>query len=72
MTDRAEAASTGVGATGVDVRPLSGHTGAEILGLDLARPLDAAEREIIARALDRWKVVFFRESEPFRSIPVFG
>jgi alpha-ketoglutarate-dependent sulfate ester dioxygenase len=44
----------------VRVRPMSGHTGAEIVGLDIARPLTAAQVELVQAALDRWKVVFFR------------
>ena len=49
--------------TSIDVRPLSGHTGAEILGVDLGRPL---EPEIVAQiraTLLQWKVVFFRDQE---------
>jgi taurine dioxygenase len=43
------------------VRPLSGHTGALIEGLDLSHPLSAIDRAVVAAALDRWKVVFFRD-----------
>jgi alpha-ketoglutarate-dependent taurine dioxygenase len=42
------------------VRPLSGHTGAEIDGIDIALPLSTEDRGVITDALDRWKVVFFR------------
>jgi len=42
-------------------RPLSGHTGALIEGIDLSRPLTPTERDTIADALARWKVVFFRD-----------
>src|SRR5215207_1725148 len=42
------------------VRPLSGHTGAEILGIDLSAPLTDDERQVVTDALARWKVVFFR------------
>lgn len=45
----------------VTVRPLSGFTGAEISGVDLARPLDAETVASIQSALDTWKVVFFRD-----------
>jgi taurine dioxygenase len=45
---------------GVDVRPLSGHTGAELLGVDLNDIDDGTVAEIRA-ALLRWKVVFFRD-----------
>jgi len=44
----------------VTVRPLSGHTGAEVGGVDLSRPLVADELDAITGALHRWKVVFFR------------
>lgn len=46
---------------GIDVRPISGHTGAEIHGVDLTAPLDDATVAAIREALLRWKVVFFRE-----------
>ncbi|MFN8050702.1 MAG: TauD/TfdA family dioxygenase [Acidimicrobiales bacterium] len=45
----------------VDVRPLSGHTGAELRGLDISRPLTDAERDVVTHALHRWKVVFLRD-----------
>lgn len=44
----------------VDVRPVVGHTGAEIAGVDLAGPLDAPVVAAIRAAVLRWKVVFFR------------
>jgi taurine dioxygenase len=46
---------------GIDVRPLSGHTGAEIHGIDLREDLDDAAVAEIRAALHRWKVVFFRD-----------
>src|ERR1700733_156448 len=46
---------------GITVRPLSGRIGAEIDGLDIARPLDPAGVEVVQKALDDWKVVFFRD-----------
>ncbi|KLL12321.1 MULTISPECIES: TauD/TfdA family dioxygenase [Protofrankia] len=46
---------------GIDVRPLSGHTGAEIHGVDLSQQLDDATIAEIRSALLRWKVVFFRD-----------
>jgi alpha-ketoglutarate-dependent taurine dioxygenase len=45
----------------VRVRPLSGHTGAEIEGVNLTVALTEAERDVITNALHRWKVVFFRD-----------
>lgn len=50
-----------VQAAAVTVSPLSGHTGAEIGGVDLTRPLDAKTVTAIRDALVRWKVVFFRD-----------
>ncbi|MEV5555548.1 TauD/TfdA family dioxygenase [Nonomuraea wenchangensis] len=46
--------------TGVRVRPVAGHIGAEIDGVDLAAGLDDAAVAAIRAALHRWKVVFFR------------
>jgi taurine dioxygenase len=45
----------------LDIRPISGHIGAEIHGVDLTRPLDPAVVADIRGALLRWKVVFFRD-----------
>ncbi len=45
----------------VRVRPLSGHTGAEISGIDISTPLTEAEQAVVADALATWKVVFFRD-----------
>ncbi|RKE17207.1 TauD/TfdA family dioxygenase [Streptomyces sp. TLI_171] len=42
------------------VRPVAGHIGADIDGVDLARPLSAEAVEAIKQALHRHKVVFFR------------
>ncbi|MFB9586200.1 TauD/TfdA dioxygenase family protein [Streptomyces goshikiensis] len=50
----------GAGRSAVEVRPVAGHTGAEITGVDLARPLDDTAVAAIRAALLRWKVVFFR------------
>jgi taurine dioxygenase len=47
--------------TRLDVRPLTVFTGAEIHGVDLRRPLDDEEVGQIQAALNRWKVVFFRD-----------
>ncbi|MEU6285375.1 TauD/TfdA family dioxygenase [Streptomyces sp. NPDC047028] len=51
------------GAEDVEVRPVAGHIGAEIAGVDLARPLDDATVSVIRAAVLRWKVVFFRGQE---------
>jgi taurine dioxygenase len=47
--------------TSLDVRPMSGHIGAEILGVDLSEPLEEAVVAGIRAILLRWKVVFFRD-----------
>jgi alpha-ketoglutarate-dependent taurine dioxygenase len=49
------------GAVTLDVRPIAGHIGAEIHGVDLAGPLDDATVAAIRETLLRWKVVFFRD-----------
>jgi taurine dioxygenase len=64
----AETASTATSwapetALGIDVRPLSGYVGAEIFGVDLSQPLDAAAVAEIRAALLQWKVVFFRDQD---------
>ena len=48
-------------AAALDVRPAAGHIGAEVGGVDLARPLDDRTVEAIRAALHRWKVLFFRD-----------
>ncbi len=47
----------------LDVRPLSGYIGAEIGGVDLRSPLDAATVDAIRATLLKWKVVFFRDQD---------
>lgn len=47
----------------VGVRPLSGHTGALITGMDLSRPLTPDQVDTVRGALARWKVVFFRDQD---------
>ncbi|GAA3822258.1 TauD/TfdA dioxygenase family protein [Streptomyces phyllanthi] len=51
------------GPGGLDVRPVAGHIGAEIHGLDLGGPLEDETVEGIRAALLRWKVVFFRDQK---------
>jgi taurine dioxygenase len=48
---------------GIDVRPIAGKIGAEIFGVNLTRPLDAATVAEIRATLLKWKVVFFRDQE---------
>lgn len=45
----------------LDVRPTAGYIGAEIFGVDLSKPLDAATVAEIRSVLLQWKVVFFRD-----------
>ena len=49
--------------TTIDVRPLSGHTGAEIHGVDLREPLTPEVLAQIRATLLQWKVVFFRDQD---------
>ncbi len=46
---------------GITVRPLSGHIGAEILGIDISQPLSIEQIALISATLNQWKVVFFRD-----------
>jgi taurine dioxygenase len=48
---------------GLDIRPMAGHIGAEILGVDLTAPLAPEVVGAIRSTLLRWKVVFFREQD---------
>ncbi|HET8729126.1 MAG TPA: TauD/TfdA family dioxygenase [Alphaproteobacteria bacterium] len=47
----------------IEVRPLAGALGAEIAGVDLSRPLDAARAAEIERAFVEHLVVFFRDQD---------
>jgi alpha-ketoglutarate-dependent sulfate ester dioxygenase len=62
MTDTTHA-TVADAALGLDVRPMSGYTGAEILGVDLSQPLDPATVDEIRATLLQWKVVFFRNQD---------
>jgi len=44
----------------ITVNPVAGRIGAEIEGVDISRPLTEEAISAIQRALDEWKVVFFR------------
>jgi taurine dioxygenase len=50
-------------AAGLDIRPLSPLIGAEIHGLDLARPLGEPTVAEVRRALNTHHVIFFRDQE---------
>ena len=47
--------------TSLEVRPMSGHIGAEIFGVDLTSSLGTQTVSEIRAALLQWKVVFFRD-----------
>ncbi|MEH3107907.1 MAG: TauD/TfdA family dioxygenase [Sphingomonas fennica] len=46
---------------GIEIRPLQPTIGAEIHGLDIARPLSLGQRDAIRQAILDYKVVFFRD-----------
>lgn len=48
-------------AAALDIRPLQPTIGAEIGGIDISRPLSAAQRDAIRAAVLKHKVVFFRD-----------
>jgi taurine dioxygenase len=48
---------------GIDISPTSGYTGAEISGVDLRGPLDAATVAELRSALLKYKVIFFRDQQ---------
>lgn len=50
-------------ASGVVVKPVAGHIGAEIWGVDLSGPVSDAAIQDIRQALLTWKVVFFRDQK---------
>jgi taurine dioxygenase len=54
-------ATTTATATSLEVRPMSGHIGAEIFGVDLTSPLNTETAAEVRAALLQWKVVFFRD-----------
>ncbi|WP_042424252.1 TauD/TfdA dioxygenase family protein [Streptacidiphilus anmyonensis] len=49
----------------LDVSPLTPHIGAEIRGVDLARPIGEDLAEELRQALLEWKVIFFRGQHDF-------
>lgn len=57
----ASAAVQGTRYQRIEVRPLTGHIGAEIDGVDLRQKLDPVAVDEIKAALLQWKVVFFRD-----------
>lgn len=51
----------------LEIHPMSGNIGAEILGVDLSKPLAEENVAEIHAALLRWKVVFFRDQDISRA-----
>ena len=49
--------------TALAVRPVAGHIGADISGVDLSAPLDEKTVAGLTDALHRYKVIFFRGQE---------
>jgi alpha-ketoglutarate-dependent taurine dioxygenase len=49
--------------SGVVVKPVAGHIGAEIWGVDLSGPVSDAAIQDVRQALLKWKVVFFRDQK---------
>ncbi|MBO0801455.1 MAG: TauD/TfdA family dioxygenase [Nocardiopsaceae bacterium] len=47
-------------AADIGVRPVAGHIGADITGVDMSKPLPAGQVAAIRDALHRYKVIFFR------------
>jgi alpha-ketoglutarate-dependent sulfate ester dioxygenase len=47
----------------LEIRPLTPVIGAEISGVDLRQPLDAETVRDIKAAINRWKVIFFRDQD---------
>jgi taurine dioxygenase len=45
------------------ISPVAGHIGADVSGVDLARPLDESTVDTIRDAVHHYKVVFFRDQE---------
>ncbi len=44
----------------VELKPLGRACGAEVVGLDLTRPLEAESASLVEAGLDRYKVLLFR------------
>jgi taurine dioxygenase len=63
MTIQAVREAAGQRADAVEVLPMAIHIGAEIRGVDLARPLTPEQIGAVRAALLRWKVVFFRDQK---------
>ncbi|WP_431682666.1 TauD/TfdA dioxygenase family protein [Kitasatospora sp. KL5] len=49
----------------LEITPMTPHIGAEITGVDLARPIGEDLAAELRLALDEWKVIFFRDQHRF-------
>src|SRR5579883_821824 len=47
----------------LEVHPVTPVIGAEVTGIDLRQPLDAATVDQLKQAINHWKVLFFRDQE---------
>jgi taurine dioxygenase len=56
-------AASPASAASIDIRPLDPVMGAEVIGLDVSRPVEAAALKRIKQALDRYKVLVFRDQQ---------
>jgi taurine dioxygenase len=61
----------------VEIRPLSSHTGAEVLGVDLTRPVSEADRAAMNRAFVERSVLVIRgqtlkPSQVVEAVGLFG
>jgi taurine dioxygenase len=58
----------------MEIRPLSPHTGAEVLGIDLTRPVPAGQREAMNRAFVERSVLVIRDQalEPRQVLDAVG
>jgi taurine dioxygenase len=61
LTVTQEFQQTGQHDGSVNVRPVAGHIGADISGVDISRPLSPDQVATIQDALYRYKVIFFRD-----------
>jgi len=50
-------------AQSVEIRPLSGVMAAEVIGLDIAKPFDAATKDVVHQAFLKFKVLCFRDQQ---------
>jgi taurine dioxygenase len=61
MNQQLKSADTKAAALPFTVKPLTPTIGAEVLDIDLAKPMDVATLAAIRQTLLEWKVIFFRD-----------